>query len=123
MTLTDLIDQHEKCREQLIVAINNNANTTEIRAIDARLAQLFEAIENLEARGPQDIVKQVRFFLTQHEVYEGFASASVYLKSVDALVTRYANRFGTLADSMDKSKNISSKLKISLGGNDYSSRK
>jgi len=122
MTLTDLIDQHEKCREQLIVAINNDATPQEIQAIDARLAQLFEAIENLEANDQQDIVKQVRFFLTQHEDFEGFASASVYLKSVDALVTRYANRFATRRESGDKSKNISSKLKISLGGNDYSSK-
>lgn len=122
MTLTDLLNQHEKCREQLIAAINRDADQSEIQSIDTRLTTIIAAIENLELHDPHDIMKQVGFFLSQSETDDELAMSSANLKSVDTLVSRYAFRFGAQQVGLGDSRCISSKLKITLDGHAYSTK-
>lgn len=119
MTLKDLLKEHENCREQLITAINGDAEQQTIQAIDARLAASIKAIENLQLHNPQDIVKQIRFFLRQSENDDEWEAASASLKSVDTLVSRYV---GERQTGLGADKYISSKLTIAIGGHDYSSK-
>lgn len=121
MALADLLSKHEKCRERLISAINNDADHSEIQKLDAILAGLITAIENLDLHDPQDIKRQIRFFLSQSEANEEYQTSSVNLRTVDTLITRYADRIDPQIDGLNNDKYISSKLKITLDGQTYSS--
>lgn len=122
MTLEDLLDRHDKCREQLINAINRDADQAEIQQIDARLASLITAIENLDLHDPQDIKQQIGFFLTQSEVHGDGETSSANIRSAQALVSRYANHLGTQKTGLDNDDHISSQLKITVNGQDFSSK-
>lgn len=121
MTLADLLDKHDKCREQLIAAISRDADHAEIQTIDAHLTDLITEIENLDLYDPQDIKRQIRFFLSESEDTDELQTACVNFRTVDTLVARYVNRLGAQQDGLGSGKFISSKLKVMIDGQAYSS--
>lgn len=96
MALLDLIDCCTKCKEQLLLAIQADADYATIQALDEHLSFLITSIRDLHLSAPSDINRQIKFFLFRSTNFEEDSLSSFDLDALNCLVDRYTDTTSNL---------------------------
>lgn len=114
MALSSLIDSWTKCQEQLLSAIQADADYGTVQALDEQLAFLVNSIRNLHLSAASDINRQIKFFLHRSE---GLVDSSVSegdLEALESLIDRYMGVDAALSKFGDSPSTISAHAIVNL---------
>jgi PAS domain S-box-containing protein len=120
MSLSDLIDSSKNADERLVEAVRSGADHDTIQKLDHHVSFLVESIMDLHAATPEDINRQLKFFLHRSPNLGGGSTSSFDLQALDSLIDRYTKRTKLAYKSPELGKQISAQATISLRNNHFS---